>query len=154
RTMPVKVTVWPGSVELSSTYILASMVLFPAAPGPPLGVYQNELGSPMVFGLNVSVDPENVADRSAVPQVLLKTKAPPWEGSSKTFMKPTQGAPGSTPTVTSAFASLLTPRRRPVASMDFQTTILVFMRGSYWFLTNGHGTRLPKSPCPHSSQSG
>ena len=31
-------------------YMLASMVLFPIAPGPPAGEYQKEFGSPMVFG--------------------------------------------------------------------------------------------------------
>src|SRR3954468_16722754 len=55
KTWPVKVMVCPPKLpSLDSRYRLASMVLLPTAPGPPLGVYQNSLGSPMLYGASVN----------------------------------------------------------------------------------------------------
>src|SRR3954463_5572686 len=95
-TFPVNVKCCPLNVSVFSTYMLASMVLLPVEPGPPLGVYQNELVSLTEFGASVSVGPEKVATRSAVPHPLLKTNPPPWAGVSKTFINPCQGAEEST----------------------------------------------------------
>src|SRR5947207_6298404 len=69
-TFPVNVKCCPLNVSVFSTYMLASMVLLPVEPGPPLGVYQNELVSLTEFGASVSVGPENVATRSGTPHPL------------------------------------------------------------------------------------
>src|SRR5436305_1042607 len=98
-TLPANVRVCPANVPAAgSTYMLASMLLLPTAPGPPLGVYQKGLGSPIVLGDSVRVEPENVAQRSGVPQPPPKTKPPPFCGVSNTFMNPIHGALGSTVT--------------------------------------------------------
>src|SRR3954467_7895345 len=102
NTFPVKVKCCPLSVSVFSTYMFASMFLLPVDPGPPLGVYQNELVSFTEFGASVSVGPENVATRSCVPHPLANTNPPPLDGSSNTFMNPCHGAAGSTVTVVSA----------------------------------------------------
>src|SRR2546423_2245615 len=94
KTFPVKVTVWPESVSVFSTYMFASIVLLPTAPGPPPGVYQKGFGSPIVLGESVRTGPANVAHRSAVPQPLPNTKPPPFAGISNTFMKPSQVSAG------------------------------------------------------------
>src|SRR6478736_3578051 len=95
--MPENVTVWPANVPAAgSTYMFASMILLPTEPGPPEGVYQNGLGSLMVFGPSVSTWPLNTAVRSAVPQELPKTYPPPCCGVSNTFMNPIQLSPGFT----------------------------------------------------------
>src|SRR4051812_27164680 len=92
RTLPVKVTLWPARGPVDSTYMLASMILLPTAPGPPLGVYQKLLVSLTVFGESVSREPEKEAHKSAVPHALGNTNPPPCCGVSKTFINPCQGA--------------------------------------------------------------
>src|SRR5690242_19560285 len=81
------------------------MVLFPVAPGPPLGVYQNGFGSLMLFGPSVRTDPEKPAVRLAMPQPLPNTYPPPFDGISNTFMNPCQGEVGSTTRVVAAVAA-------------------------------------------------
>src|SRR5467141_2308369 len=74
NTSPLKVKVTPVYVPAAgSTYMLASMILLPVAPGEPNGVYQYGSGSPIVFACSVSglAGPAaKVALRSAVPQPL------------------------------------------------------------------------------------
>src|ERR1700690_992118 len=76
-TLPEKVTLCPARPPVTSTYMLASIVLFPTAPGPPLGVYQNGSGSLTLFGPSVRTPGEKTAVRSDVPQELPNTYPPP-----------------------------------------------------------------------------
>src|SRR5687767_14586188 len=110
--MPVKVTSCPESGPVSSTYMLASMFLLPAAPGPPVPPwYQNPSEVLMGAAPSVKLAPDHVAVRSAVPHGLPNTNPPPLDGSSNTFMNPSHGSDGSGVTIVAASAVL--PDRRP-----------------------------------------
>src|SRR4051812_2107233 len=92
------------------------MILLPVDPGPPEGVYQNELVSFTEFGPSTSCEPAKFAVRSPVPHPLPNTYAPPLLGSSETFMNPCHGAAGFTPTFT-------TPRAGTEARQDTPSAI-------------------------------
>src|SRR5688572_21355626 len=97
-TEPLKDVDCPATEPVGvSTYMLAFICLLPGLPGPPPPTYQNGAGSPIVLGDNVNTGPEKLACKSATPHALPKTYPPPLAGSSNTFMKPCQLAPGSTP---------------------------------------------------------
>src|ERR1051325_9181834 len=111
------------------------MFLFPS----PFACHQNvsvrgTSREMLVFGVSVATGPANDAFRSAVPHPPLNTKAPPWDGSSNTFMKPIQVALGSTPTVTAARTFAAAPISNAALRQYFRLERVVFIQSSFGVL--------------------